>query len=104
MSDFWIDHSYLLYIGCIAGFSYFVFTLKTGFKTIEKWKDEITKEITNIKDRQVTLRETLPLQYVLTERYDIHIKEIKDILDRIADKLDCKVDKSEWKGKDRRKA
>lgn len=103
MDAFWSEHNYLLYVGCLIGFTYFMFTFKVGLRELEKWQDKINKEILVIQERQVSLRENLPEKYVLVERYDINIREIKEILDRIADKLDCKVDKKEWNGNDRRK-
>lgn len=103
MDIFWNNHIYLLYIGCLTGFAYFIFSFKAGIKSLEKWKDEMSKEISLIKERQISLRETLPEKYVLNERYEIHIREIKKILDKIAEKLDCKIDKTAWNGINRRK-
>ena len=102
MNTFWSDHTYLLYIGCMIGFTYFVFTLKTAIKSLEKWKDNITDEIFVIKGKQAVLREILPEKYVLNERYEIHIREIYKKLDKIADKLDGKINKAEWDSVDRR--
>ena len=103
MNAYWYDNIYLLYIGCLIGFTYFVFTLKAGLKALENWKDAITDEIQNIKQQQSQLREILPEKYVLNERYETHIRDIKIMLDKISDKLDCKIDRSDWQGVDRRK-
>jgi len=102
MNTFWSEHTYLLYIGCMAGFTYFVFTLKSAVKSLEKWKDNIMGEIFVIKEKQAVLREIMPEKYVLNERYEIHIREINKKLDKIADKLDGKINKAEWDNVDRR--
>ena len=101
MDNFWAEHGYILYIGCVSGFAYLVFTAKMAIKTIEKWREKIEEDISVLQERQSLLRETLPVKYVLVEKYDMHIQEIKATLNRIAEKLDCKADKV-WDRTDRR--
>jgi hypothetical protein len=103
MNVFWEEHAYILYVLVIAGFGYFIFTLKLALKNLEKWKDIRGIDMAQIKDKQGVLRESLPEKYVSFVTYKSDITEIKDILLRVAEKLDCKVDKSRsWDGNERR--
>lgn len=54
---------------------------------------ELWEAIKNLKDDISKLREDLPKTYVVKEDWRSDMREIKDILGKIFDRLDGKVDK-----------
>jgi rRNA maturation endonuclease Nob1 len=108
VENFWTEHTYLLYGLLIGAFGYIIWTLKAGFRAF-------ALAIKEIRERQTTLREaTLPNEYVRIQACDKHIqevkeqynkdmKDVKDLLGKIFDKLDLKLDRDgHWDGRDRR--
>jgi len=93
MNSFWIEHIYLLYIAVIAGIAYFSFSLRRALRAFDVWREQMEETICNIKEKQGNLRETLPIYYVRNHKYEKDIREIKEMLDKIFDKLDSKMDK-----------
>jgi len=64
------------------------FMLGVGWFARELWE-----AIKNLKDDISKLREDLPKTYVVKEDWRSDMREIKDILGKIFDRLDGKVDK-----------
>lgn len=93
MNEFWIQNVYLLYVFAILAVGYFGFTFKRALKSFDEWKQLIIEEIKTIKKNQIELRLSLPEKYVLCKKYENDIKEIKELLQKIFDKLDTKADK-----------
>lgn len=68
---------------------------------VKKTMNGVTKELRDIKDRQTELREKLPIDYVRVVSYEKDIQEIKelikekrDLIQKIFEKLDTKTDKT----------
>ena len=93
MPEFWKDHVYLIYVFGLGTLGYIVWSFKQSVRRFEQWKDEVTKEIGLIKKNQTDLRAELPEKYVMVRNYEKDLLEIKDLLQRIFDKLDLKMDK-----------
>ena len=60
---------------------------------VRRCTSDITKKICDIEIKQHDLREKLPIDYVRAEQYGRDIRDIKDLLKNIFDKLDKKADK-----------
>lgn len=55
--------------------------------------NQVTRKIQKLEDEAATMRENILKDYVQKDDYKADIKEIKDILRQIFDKLDSKQDK-----------
>lgn len=55
--------------------------------------NQITRKIQKLEDDMASMRETVLKNYVQKDDYKDDIKEVKDILRQIFDKLDSKQDK-----------
>ncbi len=93
MSEFWVQNVYLLYIFAVVAVGYFVFTFKRALKSFDEWKEKVSEEMDMMRQNQIELRVSLPKEYVMSRKYENDIKEIKQLLERIFDKLDTKMDK-----------
>jgi cytoskeletal protein RodZ len=62
----------------------------TGLTGVIMW---IVGQVAQIRSDQAKLREQLPVTYVLREDYREDLREIKNVLVRIEEKLSDKVDK-----------
>jgi RPA family protein len=54
----------------------------------------MTRQIQKLEDNLSALKDTLPHDYVQKQDYREDIKELKDMLRQLFDKLDAKADKS----------
>lgn len=54
----------------------------------------MTRQIQKLEDQLTTLKDTLPHDYVQKQDYREDVKELKDMLRQLFDKLDAKADKS----------
>jgi hypothetical protein len=62
--------------------------------TVTGWfARELWTAVKELKADLAKLREDLPRQYVIREDYKSDIRDIKEMLNKISDKLDNKVDK-----------
>lgn len=75
-------------IACAGGLALWVLNSMT--RQIQKQDDKITL----LEERQSTLKDNLPHDYVQKQDYREDIKEVKEILRQIFDKLDNKQDKA----------
>lgn len=55
---------------------------------------QVMQRIQKLEDEDKALRQSLPEKYVAKDDYREDIKEVKDILRQIFDKLDAKQDKT----------
>jgi hypothetical protein len=55
--------------------------------------NQVTRKIQKLEDESAAMREQMLKDYVQKDDYKADIKEIKDILRQIFDKLDSKQDK-----------
>lgn len=55
--------------------------------------NQVTRKIQKLEDDMASMRETVLKNYVQKDDYKDDIKEVKDILRQIFDKLDSKQDK-----------
>ena len=55
---------------------------------------QVMQRIQKLEDEDKSLRQSLPEKYVSKDDYREDIKEVKDILRQIFDKLDAKQDKT----------
>ena len=55
--------------------------------------NQVTRNIQKLEDDMAAMRETVLKDYVQKDDYKADIKEVKDILRQIFDKLDSKQDK-----------
>ena len=75
-------------VACAGGLALWVLNSMT--RQIQKQDDKITL----LEERISILKDTLPHDYVQKQDYREDIKEVKDILRQIFDKLDNKQDKA----------
>ena len=93
MNDFWQSHMYLLYLTTTCAVVYIVWTLKL-------WKAIIETGLKELRDNHHNLEIKLPIEYMRIEacekeniKRERDIREIKEMLNKIFDKLDGKADK-----------
>ena len=67
--------------------------LAGGFTVLGWFASELWAAVKELKADLAKLREDLPKEYVLRSDYREDIRSIKDMLAKIFDKLDTKVDK-----------
>ncbi len=57
------------------------------------WASEMWAAVKELKADLAKLREALPREYVVKDDYRADVKELKDMLQKLFDRLDSKADK-----------